>query len=219
MKISACIFDLDGVIVDTARYHFQSWKKLADSLGVPFTEQDNEQLKGVSRMQSLDIILGLGNLKMDQASREELADEKNSGYLNYIRALSPADIFPGVRLLLEDLKNNHIRIALGSSSRNAGLILRKLGLTDLFDKVVDGNDVIAAKPDPSIFLAAADALGVLPGETIIFEDALAGVEAALAGGFRCIGVGSSGLLDKAGIVLHSLEGLTYLQLEKLMNPH
>ncbi|HVB02599.1 MAG TPA: beta-phosphoglucomutase [Chitinophagaceae bacterium] len=219
MKIRACIFDLDGVIVDTAQYHFQSWKKIADQLGIQFSELENEHLKGVSRMQSLDFILNLGNRQIDQVYKEELAGEKNAGYLDFIKALSPQDVFTGVRPLLEDLKKNHVRIALGSSSRNARLILGKLGLLGYFNIVVDGNDVKAAKPDPEIFLNAASKLGVKPEDTVIFEDAIAGTEAAFQGGFRCVGIGSSELLVKATLVLPSLEGLTFSKLKRLLDQY
>jgi beta-phosphoglucomutase len=217
MKIKACVFDLDGVIVNTAPYHFQSWKRIADSLGIPFDEQDNEHLKGISRQASLDHILSLGPVDLQKEQKQMLADEKNSGYLEGVKNISPNDVLPGVKEFLSELAALDIPIGLGSSSKNADLILLKTGLSDFFQTVVDGNSPSPAKPDPAIFLKAAHELGVHPSDTVVFEDSIAGVNAARAGGFRSVGLGSAEVLGNADLVLKSMEGLSVIKLEELLD--
>jgi beta-phosphoglucomutase len=212
MKIEACIFDLDGVIVDTAKYHFLAWKRLADDLGIHFTEKDNERLKGVSRMASLEIILEIGNVKVDEARKEELSDLKNRWYVNYINKMTPAEILPGSLKFIRELKKANISVALGSASRNTPLILERLDLKSIFDAVADGNNVHKAKPDPEVFLTAAKMLGVKPEKCIVFEDAEAGVQAALNAGMRCVGIGSPGILSKARLIV---KGLNEMSMDKL----
>ncbi|OFY60337.1 MAG: beta-phosphoglucomutase, partial [Bacteroidetes bacterium RBG_19FT_COMBO_42_10] len=174
MDIRGCIFDLDGVIVDTAKYHFLAWKRLADQMGVHFTEKDNERLKGVSRMDSLDIILEIGNIKPDRELKEKYARLKNEWYKDYISRMTPDEILPGSAEFINELKSAGIRTALGSASKNTPMILEKLGIVTLFDAVADGNIVKKAKPDPEVFLVAARMINVEPSHCIVFEDAVAG---------------------------------------------
>lgn len=204
MKIKACIFDLDGVIVDSARYHFLAWKILADDMGIHFTEKDNERLKGVSRMASLEIILEIGKIHLDEGRKEEYAALKNRLYVDYISRMTPAEILPGVREFLLELKSLNIRIALGSASRNTPLILERVKLKDMFDAVADGNNVTKAKPDPEVFLKAAEMVGVDPEECVVFEDAVAGVQAAINAGMKCVGIGSPDLLSEAHLIVKGL---------------
>lgn len=199
--IKACIFDLDGVIVDTARYHFLAWKELAGELDFELTEQHNEKLKGVSRMRSLEIILELAGLSLSDAEKEKLAERKNSIFVSYIRRITPAEVFPGVRALVRQLREMGIKCAMASSSKNAKTVLRLLQLEDAFDAVVDGTMISHTKPHPEIFLLAASQLGVNPADCLVFEDAEAGVEAALAVGMKCVGVGSPDILKRADKVI------------------
>ncbi len=212
MNIKASLFDLDGVIVDTAKYHFIAWRDLAAKLGFVFTEEDNERLKGVSRMASLDILLEVGGKNYDDATKQALATEKNENYLKYINKMTPDEVLPGAEKFLKELKAAGYKIALGSASKNAMTILNRLNLTSLFDAIIDGNMVSAAKPDPEVFLKGAAALGVKPEECVVFEDAEAGVEAALAGGMKCVGIGSPSNLGKANLVI---DGLHQMSIEKL----
>lgn len=188
-NITGYIFDLDGVIVDTARYHFLAWGLMAKGLGIVLTKDDNEKLKGVSRMSALDIILEIGDLSLDMEEKERLAKKKNLCYVEYIQNLKRSEILPGVEEYLERVKSIGCRIALGSASKNAPLILKRLALRDYFDAVVDGNSVSKAKPDPEVFLAAARAIDTPPENCVVFEDAAAGIEAALAAGMTAVGVG------------------------------
>jgi beta-phosphoglucomutase len=212
MRIKGCIFDLDGVIVDTAKYHFLAWKKLATLLNIHFTEVDNERLKGVSRMASLDIILEIGNSVPDEKTKEEYASLKNKWYLDYINRMMPDEILPGSVEFISELKNSGIKVALGSASRNTPLILERLGIGKFFDAIADGNVVSKAKPDPEVFITAAKLVGVPPEECIVFEDAVAGVEAALKAGMRCVGIGSEKTLKNAHFVV---SGLDKMNLKKL----
>lgn len=195
------IFDLDGVIVDTAKYHYLAWKRLADELGIGFTEEDNERLKGVSRMRSLDILLELGKLKRSPQEKEQLAAKKNAWYVDFILQMDRSEILPGVVDFLEGLQSQNIRIALGSASKNAQTILDKIDLTAYFDVIIDGNLVSNAKPDPEVFLLAARQLHIPAAEAVIFEDAQAGIDAGLRAGMFTIGVGHPDLLKKAHIVI------------------
>ena len=199
--IKACIFDLDGVIVDTAHYHFLAWKRLADELGIPFTEVENERLKGVSRMQCLAIILELGNLHLDKKIMETLADKKNSWFVEFVNTMKPDEIFPNVKGLLTKLRKKGIKIGLASSSKNAPAVIHLLNIQNLFDATVDGTMIVHSKPDPEIFLLAASMLNMKPEECLVFEDAEAGVEAAVAAGMKCIGIGSADQLSKANLVI------------------
>jgi beta-phosphoglucomutase len=214
MKVEACIFDLDGVIVDTAKYHFLAWKRLTDDLGIVFTESDNERLKGVSRMASLDIILQIGKVEVDKSEKEKYARLKNSWYIDYINQMTPEEILPGAIRFIRELKASNIRVALGSASKNTPLILERVNLNTVFDAVADGNNVHKAKPDPEVFLTAARMLGVKPANCVVFEDAVAGIKAALNAGMKCVGIGSSEILTEANIVV---KGLNEMNLDRLLD--
>jgi beta-phosphoglucomutase len=214
MDIEACIFDLDGVIVDTAKYHFRAWKRLAEQLKIRFTEEDNERLKGVSRMASLEIILELGKMKLDESAKQEYAQLKNKWYVEYISKMTPAEILPGCLPFIKELRNNNIRTAIGSASKNTPMILDNVGIRDLFDAVSDGNIISKAKPDPEVFLKAAEMVGVKPKDCIVFEDAVAGIQAAINAGMMCVGIGSPKILTEADFVV---SGLSEMNLEKLRN--
>jgi len=214
MAIKACIFDMDGVIVDTAKYHFKAWERLADTLGIPFTEEQNEQLKGVSRVDSLERILGWGNLQLNNNKKIELMDLKNKWYLDFVAEVSPQEMLPGAHDFLLSLKENGIKIALGSSSRNSILILEKLGIIELFDAIIDGTKIHFSKPHPEVFLKGAADLNVLPSEVVVFEDAISGVEAAKAGGFHCIGIGDASVLKQADMIINSLAEVNLDTLKK-----
>lgn len=199
----AVIFDLDGVLVDTAVYHFQAWQRLANELGFDFTHEDNEQLKGVSRMQSLEKILQWGKVQIPQEEKTRLAAQKNEWYLAYVHQMDKEGLLPGAAALLGWLKTNGYRVALGSASKNAQLILRQTGIAHLFDCVIDGNAVSESKPDPAVFLQAAAGLGVDPQRCLVFEDAQSGIDAARAAKMSVVGVGM-GLLH-ADILIYGLD--------------
>ena len=205
--IHCCIFDLDGVIVDTAKYHYLAWKRLAVSLGLDFTEHDNERLKGVSRVESLKIVLEIGGASLEESAFEKALDDKNQWYLDYISRIGAEEILPGAAGFLLAVRGRGIKTALGSASKNAGLILERIGLCDQFDAVIDGNSVSNAKPDPEVFLKAADAVGCAPRECVVFEDAAAGVQAALNAGMLCIGIGSPAVLRDAHFVIPGFAGI------------
>ena len=211
--IKACIFDLDGVICDTAKYHFKAWRKLANELGFDFTEEDNEKLKGVSRVESLNLILSWGGVEEnDEEVKSAMADKKNSWYLDFILHMTPDEILPGVKNFLDDLKKRQVKIVLGSASKNSVTILEKIELLDYFDAIIDGNKTTRSKPDPEVFLLGAKAMEAKPKECIVFEDAIKGVEAALEGGFYTVGVGSSDVLDEAHIVIPGFEYIDYSEI-------
>lgn len=199
--IKACIFDLDGVIVDTAHYHFLAWQRLARELGIDLTAEENEKLKGVSRMQSLQIILDMGKITLTKDRKEALANRKNDWFVEYIEAMKPSEIFPGVKQLITSIKKKGIKVALASSSKNAPRVIELLGIVDLFDVVVDGSMIIDTKPDPEIFLLCAQRLNIQPAGCLVFEDAEAGVEAAVRAGMKCVGVGSESVLAKANKIV------------------
>lgn len=207
--IKACLFDLDGVLVDTAKYHYIAWKRLAESLGIDFNEHDNEQLKGVSRVESLDYILRKGNKTMTTDEKNVLMDTKNTWYLELVATMRPDELLPNVWNFLSELKQHNIKIGLGSSSKNAQMILDKTGINSFFDTVVDGRHVSLSKPHPEVFVTGASQLNVQPFETIVFEDAVSGVAAAIAGGFFTIGLGNSDVLKAAHLVIPSLEHINY----------
>jgi len=199
--IKACIFDLDGVIVDTAHYHFLAWKRLANELGIEFTEADNERLKGVSRLRSMEILMELGDLTLNQHEKERLANKKNEWFVDYVERMVPEEIFSGVKVLIHQLRDRGIKVGLASSSKNAKTVIQLLHIQNEFDVVVDGNMITHSKPDPEIFLLAAQKLGIDPKDCLVFEDAEAGVEAALAAGMKCVGVGYPEQLGKADKVV------------------
>lgn len=199
--IRAAIFDLDGVIIDTAHYHYIAWKRLASEFNINLTKEHNELLKGVSRIRSLEIILELGNIHLSEEEKEKYANKKNAWFVEYIESIRPEEIYPGVNELIQAIRDKGIKVALASSSKNAPRVIELLKIKDLFDTMVDGTMITHTKPHPEIFLTAASRLGVVPSECVVFEDAEAGVEAALAAGMKCVGVGSPVQLGKANKVI------------------
>lgn len=208
-NIEAVVFDLDGVITDTAHYHYLAWKDLADKLNIDFDKKYNEKLKGVSRMQSLELILRNGNKEADFTTeeKEKLAAEKNELYNFYINQLTPKDILPGIEKLIDDIKSEGILIGLASASRNAKTVLDLLDITHLFDYCADANEIEKPKPDPEIFLDVCQALNVSPSKSIGVEDALVGVEAIQSGGMFAVGVG--GDLHLADLYVPTTEQLDW----------
>lgn len=197
MTKKAFIFDLDGVIVDTAKYHFLAWQKISDTLGIEFTPEHNEHLKGVSRIRSLDLILELGKVKATQDDKNHWLRQKNDDYLAYIDRMDESEILDGVLNILQFLKEKDQPIALGSASKNARPILEKVKLIHFFDAIVDGNDVTNAKPDPEVFLQAARLLKITPECSIVFEDSVAGIQAANIAGMTSVGIGDQAILHEA----------------------
>lgn len=214
MMIKACLFDLDGVIVDTAKYHFLAWRAIAKELGIRFTEKDNERLKGVSRAQSLEILLSLRPVTLDTARKVEMAERKNALYLSYVKNISPAEILPGATDFLTACRRVGYKTALATASRNASLIVELLGIAPLFDAVVDGNQVKKTKPNPEVFLRCADAVRVGASQCAVFEDAVAGIEAALVAGMLAIGIGKPEHLTRADLVVPGLSSLTLEDLHR-----
>lgn len=207
------IFDLDGVIVDTAKYHYLAWKKLAKELGFDFTKEQNEMFKGVSRKRCLEILLNIGNVKATQDQFDKWMVEKNIDYLNYIENMNESEILPDVTKILDFLKKHKQPIALGSASKNARPILDKVGLLSYFDVIVDGNNVTRAKPDPEVFLIAAKELEVNPENCLVFEDAVAGIQAANNANMTSIGIGNKKVLHEAK---HVFNDFTKIENEFLM---
>jgi beta-phosphoglucomutase len=216
-KEKAFIFDLDGVIVDTAKYHFLAWRNLANELGFEFTEEHNELLKGVSRVRSLEILLSIGNVKLSEEEKQRYLVKKNTEYLSYVNQMASDEILPGISELLDYLDVNKIKYALGSASKNAPLILEKVGLLNRFTAIVDGNDVSKAKPDPEVFLIGAKKLNMKPEDCIVVEDAIAGVEAANAAKMMSIGIGDAKLLSEANYVLADTSDFTTEFIKKILN--
>jgi beta-phosphoglucomutase len=213
--IKACIFDLDGVLVDTAKYHFLAWRRLCAEFGFELTEEANERLKGVSRMQSLEIILELSGLSLSEEEKEKLAARKNSWFTDFISKMKSDEIFPGVKPFLQKLRDDKIKIALASSSKNAQSIIELLGIKNNFDAIVDGNMIVNTKPDPEIFLLAAKKLNIEPKHCLVFEDAEAGVEAAVRAGMKCVGIGKREQLQQATVVVGSVNEFDYSQLKSI----
>lgn len=205
--MKAGLFDLDGVIVDTAKFHYLAWRELANGLGFDITEAQNEHLKGISRMESLERILEMGNVTLPEDEKLRLATIKNGRYVEMIKAMPASEILPGAKDYLLQLRGRGVKIALGSASKNAELILTNLGILELFDAVIDGNKVSKSKPDPEVFLLGARELGVAPSDCVVYEDAAAGVEAAKAGGMHAVGIGRAENLPRADIVVPGLHAL------------
>jgi beta-phosphoglucomutase len=212
MNYKACLFDLDGVLVDTAIYHFQAWKNLGKKFNYELTEEQNEQLKGVSRVESLNKILAWANYSATEAEKSEWLVEKNEEYLRLISNMNPSEILPGVVEFLTKIKELGYQIALGSASKNAEIILQKTGLIDWFDLIIDGNKVSKSKPDPEVFLKGAEGLGLSPEHCIVFEDAQAGVEAAKAGNMKAIGIGDAETLNLADKIIPNFIGVNAVEL-------
>ena len=217
MRKKAFIFDLDGVIVDTAKYHYLAWQKIAQALNIDFTLEHNELLKGVSRVRSLDIILELGKVEASQEDKDKWLIQKNEEYLSYLVDMDQSEILPGVMPVLEFLKDNKQPIALGSASKNARPILEKTGIIHYFDAIVDGNDVSNAKPDPEVFLIAAKLLQVAPENAIVFEDSVAGVQAANIGKMLSIGIGEEKTLHEANYIFDDFTHIETIFIEDLIN--
>jgi beta-phosphoglucomutase len=203
MAIKGFIFDLDGVLTDTAEYHFRAWQRLAHEEGLPFTRADNEALRGIPRRDSLLLILK--GRAPSEARLQEMMQRKNGYYLEYIMEISPADLLPGARRLLEELRASGIKTAIGSASQNAGEVIERLGIRTLLDAVSDGHSVERQKPAPDLFLHAAGQLGLQPSECVVVEDAAAGIQAALAGGFLTIGIGPAERVGQAHVILTDLK--------------
>ena len=205
-KYDAVIFDLDGVICSTDEYHYLAWKELADSLALPFDRQYNNRLRGVSRIESLNLILALGERQYSDEEKQAMAQKKNDTYRRLLERMSPADVSDDVLSTLKALKEKY-PLAIGSSSRNTKFILSRIGLLDFFDAIVDGNDISASKPDPEVFLKAAAALDRKPSLSLVVEDAAAGIEAAGKGGFDSAGIGDASRLEEATYHIEKLSDL------------
>lgn len=206
--IEGVIFDLDGVIVTTDEYHYKAWKHMAMDEEIYFDRKINERLRGVSRMQSLDIVLERSDSKYSEEEKARLAERKNNYYKEYIKQLNSSDILPGALSLLEQLKAKKIRIAVGSSSKNCNTILERIGLNNYFDAVVSGNDISRSKPDPEVFLLAAQRLSLKPDTCMVVEDAQAGVTAALRAGMKVLAVGSASTDERATMRAADLSKVT-----------
>lgn len=211
------IFDLDGVVVDTAKYHFKAWQNLAESLGISFTEAQNEDLKGVSRIRSLKKILAWGNIEISENKFSELLVEKNEEYLSYIDTMNTSEVLPDVKKILKYLKNTKQGIAIGSASKNARIILEKVDLIRQFEVIVDGTDVTKAKPDPEVFLIGAKKLGIAPEDCIVFEDSVAGIQAANSCLMVSIGIGDPDVLNEADYVFKDFTEIDNSFLDNLIN--
>ncbi|ODS32829.1 MAG: beta-phosphoglucomutase [Candidatus Scalindua rubra] len=208
MSIKGVIFDLDGVIVSTDEYHYQGWQRLADEERIYFDREINERLRGVSRMESLEIILEKSDRVYSQDEKIKLAERKNNYYRELLKKITPDDILPGVRNVLEELKRRSIKIAIGSSSKNSPTILERIGLDTCFDATSDGNDIKNSKPDPEVFLIAAKRLSLSPEECLVVEDAGAGVEAGITSGMRVLAVGSAKDDKRAHISAKDMDSIT-----------
>ncbi len=213
-KFKGLIFDLDGVIVNTAKYHFLAWKQIADELNIVFTERDNERLKGVSRVESFEKILEIGSKILNGKDKEYYCRKKNNIYVNYINSLDENEILPGAKEFLIDSREKGYLLAIGSASKNALRILEQLNIINLFDAIIDGTKVTKAKPDPEVFVKGAQALGVAPDRCIVFEDSFAGIEAAQNAGMTGIGIGDRENLPKAVFCLSGFEKITIEELIK-----
>jgi beta-phosphoglucomutase len=217
LKTKAFIFDLDGVIVDTAKYHYLAWQKIANQLGIEFTPEHNEELKGVSRVRSLELILQLGKIEASQEDKDKWLTQKNEDYLSYLVDMDNSELLPGVLPVLRYLKERKQLIALGSASKNARPILEKTGIIHYFDAIVDGNDVSNAKPDPEVFLRAAELLNTAPENAIIFEDSVAGIQAANIANMTSVGIGEAKILHEADYIFPDFTHIETNFIETLVN--
>lgn len=216
-EIKGFLFDLDGVIVDTAKFHFKAWQRLAHELDIPFTEEQNEELKGVSRKESLEKILEWGNKSLEQDEFERMMALKNEWYLEFVQEMKSDEALPGAVEFLEAARRQNIAIGLGSASKNAILILDLLGITHYFQTIIDGNKITLSKPDPQVFNMGAEALSLSAENTVVFEDSLAGIEAAKRGGFYRVGIGEASILADAQIVIPNLAALSPSELITKLN--
>ncbi len=213
-EIKACIFDLDGVIVDTAKFHFLAWQKMGKLISLNLIPKDDEYLRGVGRMQCVDVLLKKAGIEKSEEEKKKLADYKNNEYLKYIDTITPKDLLPGAIDFLVDLNNNNILIALGSASKNAGIVLEKTGISKYFKVIIDGNMVSVPKPNPDVFLAGAKGLNVNPSNCLVFEDAPSGVIAAKRGNMYCVGIGEKEVLPEADFCISQFKGWTFKSLIK-----
>lgn len=217
--MQAFLFDLDGVIVDTAHFHYQAWRRLAnEKLGFDISEEFNESLKGVSRTESLDRILAHGGVSLEDVTKEAYATLKNQWYVELVNQMTPADILPGVTDFLAQTRADGIKIALGSVSKNAKPILERIGILAAFDAIIDGTKISKGKPDPEVFLKGAEELGIPPSECVVFEDAVAGIEAGRRAGMKTVGIGQPEVLTKADIVRSDLNNFTPSELKNILFP-
>jgi beta-phosphoglucomutase len=215
--MQAFLFDLDGVIVDTAHFHYQAWRRLAnEKLGFDISEEFNESLKGISRTESLDRILAEGGVTLDETTKATYATLKNQWYVELVNQMTPNDILPGIQQFLKETRAAGIKIGLGSVSKNAKPILEHIGIVDAFDAIIDGTKISKGKPDPEVFLKGAEELGVAPGECVVFEDAVAGIESGRRAGMKTVGIGQPNVLREADIVLANLNNLSPADLKKLL---
>ena len=208
-QYKAILFDLDGVIVETAHFHYLAWKRLAnEKLASDFTHEFNETLKGISRMESLDLILQNAGKEIDTATKLEYATLKNEWYLELVSKMTPTDILEGVPEFFQQVKAANLKIGLGSVSKNARMILERVGLINDFDVIIDGTKISKSKPDPEVFLKGAEELGFLPEQCIVFEDAVAGIEAAKRANMKAVGIGKSEILTQADIFFENFIGMS-----------
>ena len=212
--IEACIFDLDGVVTDTAEYHYLGWKKMADEANFHFDRLINEQLRGVSRRQSLQIILRYNDEKLSEQKMKEMMDKKNEYYQRLLQEISEEDYLPGIKALIISLRKIGIKTAIASASKNAHVVIHNLKGERLFDFIADGYSVDKTKPAPDLFLYAAKKMEVSPSKSVVFEDAEAGIQAALSGGFLCVGIGPEERVGKATL---RYSNTTEIQLEQILN--
>ncbi len=212
----AVIFDLDGVIVSTDRFHREGWTRLSRELGIPFSDAQAEGTRGVDRMASLKVVLGPAH-GFTQLQMEALAARKNIYYLEAVRGITPSDLLPGVAQRLAELDQHGIAMAIGSASKNAAMVLERLGIAGRFAAVVTGNDFTHGKPAPDVFLTAARRLGMPPSRCLVVEDAVAGIQAAQAGGMKAVGIGRPGSLPGAERIVASLAAISYAELASLMD--
>ena len=218
MKIQACIFDLDGVIVDTAKFHFIAWRRMANALGFDFSEAKNERLKGVSRVESMKIILGWGGVDLSEADKQRWMAQKNDWYVEQVLNMDARDILEGALDFIEGVKQSGRQVALGSASKNASTVLKQVGLSGFFAAVVDGTQTTRSKPDPQVFELAAQRMGVDPANAVVFEDAYKGVEAAKNGGFMAVGIGEPEILNNADLVWPNFINHHITELESIFSP-
>lgn len=216
-SIQACLFDLDGVIVDTAQFHYIAWREMAQDLGFDLTREENERLKGISRMESLEIVLSIGGVQLSAEEKAQRASAKNARYLELCMQMTPEDALPGLRTFLNELKSNGIPSGLGSASKNAKVILERIDMLHYFDTIVDGNRITKGKPDPQVFLMGASDLGIDPAHCAVFEDAVAGIQSANAAGMFAVGVGEASVLTEADTVIAGFEGFSLAVLENAAN--
>jgi beta-phosphoglucomutase len=206
--IQAFIFDLDGVLVDTARFHYKAWRRLANSLGFDISLADNERLKGVSRLESLEIILSIGGISSSLKEKQELAIQKNNWYIEYLSELNSEDILNNADFFVKASRFLGIKTALASASKNAHNILKKLEIDWMFDAIIDGTITEKAKPDPEVFLKAARGLNIAATNCVVFEDSLAGLQAARNAQMACVGIGSPNQLSIADMVISGFIGMS-----------